>query len=206
MHSARTRVECDQIVVLSDLTENESLAIKQVCFIEDLLVEELTDILVGLEQRISAYRNRYQELEKKRRRLDDEIAMIKKYLELAETLYRVEADKAKLASLSSQIITDEKGIRPLPVTDVTDQSREILLGKSKYVGKSVPEAAYQILREASRPMHAKELLQRLLEGGLQIKGKTPLTSVATSLKRDKRFQKVGPNTFAVMTQELTAVV
>jgi hypothetical protein len=188
------------------LTENESLAIKQVCFIEDLLVEELTDILVGLEQRISAYRNRYQELEKKRRRLDDEIAMIKKYLELAETLYRVEADKAKLASLSSQIITDEKGIRPLPVTDVTDQSREILLGKSKYVGKSVPEAAYQILREASRPMHAKELLQRLLEGGLQIKGKTPLTSVATSLKRDKRFQKVGPNTFAVMTQELTAVV
>jgi len=191
---------------LNDLTENDSLAIKQVCFIEDLLVEELTDILVGLEQRISAYRNRSQELEKKRRRLDDEIAMIKKYLELAETLYRVEADKAKLASLSSQIITDEKGIRPLPVTDVTDQSREILLGKSKYVGKSVPEAAYQILREASRPMHAKELLQRLLEGGLQIKGKTPLTSVATSLKRDKRFQKVGPNTFAVMTQELTAVV
>lgn len=206
MHSACARVECDQIVMISYLTEIKSLAIKQVCFVEDLLVEELTDILVGLEQRISAYRNRYQELEKKRRRLDDEIAMIKKYLELAETLYRVEADKAKLASLSSQIITDEKGIRPLPVTDVTDQSREILLGNSKYVGKSVPEAAYQILREASRSMHAKELLQRLLEGGLQIKGKTPLTSVATSLKRDKRFQKVGPNTFAVMTQELTAVV
>ena len=99
MHSACTRVECDQIVVLNHLTENDSLAIKQVCFIEDLLVEELTDILVGLEQRISAYRNRYQELEKKRRRLDDEIAMIKKYLELAETLYRVEADKAKLSEV-----------------------------------------------------------------------------------------------------------
>ena len=42
--------------------------------------------------------------------------------------------------------------------------------------------------------------------GYRLKGKTPLTSVATSLKRDKRFQKVGPNTFAVMTQELTAVV
>ena len=47
-------------------------------------MEELTDILVGLEQRISAYKNRLQELEKKRRRLDDEIATIKKYLELAE--------------------------------------------------------------------------------------------------------------------------
>jgi len=206
VHSKCIGSVCVQKVAFNDLTEKCRFANKQVCFIEDLLVEELTDILVGLEQRISAYRNRFQELEKKRRRLDDEIATIKKYLELAETLYRVEADKAKLASLSSQIMTDEKGIRPLPVTDVTDQSREILLGKSKYVGKSVPEAAYVILREASRPMHAKELLQRLLEGGLQIKGKTPLTSVATSLKRDKRFQKVGPNTFAVMTQELTAVV
>jgi hypothetical protein len=119
-------------------------------------VEELTDILVGLGQRIHAYKNRFQELEKKKRRLDDEIATIKKYLELAETLYRVEADKAKLASLSSQIIPDDsKGVRTLPVTDVTDQSREILLGRSKYVGKSVPEATYEILRE-STPSHACE--------------------------------------------------
>jgi hypothetical protein len=169
-------------------------------------LEELKDIIVGLEQRISAYRSRLQELEKKRGRLEEEIATIKKYLELAETLYRVEADKAKLASLSSQIMTDEKGPRPLPVMDVTDQSREILLGRSKYVGMSVPEAAYQILREARRSMHAKELLQRLVEGGMQIKGKTPLTSVATSLKRDKRFRKVGPNTFEAPEETLTKAV
>jgi hypothetical protein len=171
-------------------------------------VEELTDILVGLEQRINAYKSRFQELEKKRRRLDDEIATIKKYLELAETLYRVEADKAKLASLSNQIITpdDSKGIRLGPVTDVTDQSREILLGRSKYVGKSVPQAAYEILRESNRAMHAKELVQRLIEGGLQIKGKTPLTSIATSLKRDKRFRKVGPNTFEALDDMLIQAV
>jgi septal ring factor EnvC (AmiA/AmiB activator) len=169
-------------------------------------LEELRDIIVGLEQRISAYRNRLQELEKKRTRLEEEIATIKKYLELAETLYRVEADKAKLASLSSQIMTDEKGTRPMPVMDVTDQSREILLGRSKYVGMSVPEAAYHILREAQRSMHAKELLQRLVEGGMQIKGKTPLTSVATSLKRDRRFKKVGPNTFELLEEALTKAV
>ena len=171
-------------------------------------MEELTDILVGLEQRINAYKSRYQDLEKKRRRLDDEIATIKKYLELAETLYRVEADKAKLASLSNQIIPtdDAKGIRPIPVMDVTDQSREILLGRSKYVGKSVPQAAYEILRESNRAMHAKELVQRLIEGGLQIKGKTPLTSIATSLKRDKRFRKVGPNTFEALDDMLIQAV
>ena len=92
-------------------------------------MEELRDILVGLEQRINAYKSRFQDLEKKRRRLDDEIATTKKYLELAETLYLVEADKAKLASLSNQIIPadDSRGIRPSQVMDVTDQSREILV-------------------------------------------------------------------------------
>ena len=69
---------------------------------------------------------------------------LRKYLELAKTLYRVEADKAKLASLSSQIISDETGAPPLPVTDVTDQSKEILLGRSKYVGMSVPDASFII--------------------------------------------------------------
>lgn len=92
------------------------------------------------------------------------------------------------------LVGDEKGARALPV-DVADQSREILLGRSKYAGKSVPEAAYQVLREANHALHASELVQRLVEGGLQIKGKTPLTSVATSLKRDKRFRRVCPNTF-----------
>ena len=171
-------------------------------------MEELRDILVGLEQRINAYKSRFQDLEKKCRRLDDEIATIKKYLELAETLYRVEADKAKLASLSNQIIPadDSRGIRSSQVMDVTDQSREILLGRSKYVGKSVPQAAYEILRESNRSMHAKELVQRLIEGGLQIKGKTPLTSIATSLKRDKRFRKVGPNTFEALDDMLIQAV
>jgi hypothetical protein len=45
-----------------------------------------------------------------------------------------------------------------------------------------------VLREANRAMHARKLVQRLVEGGLQNKGKTSLTSVATSLKRDKRFR------------------
>ena len=156
---------------------------------------ELKDIIVGLEQRISAYESKLKDLQKKRERLDEEIATIEKYVELAKTLYRVEADKAKLASLSSQIITDEKGALPLPDTDVTDQSREILLGRSKYVGMSVPDAVHLILRELRRPMHVKELCQKLQEGGMQIRGKTPVTSVATSLKRDRRFKKVAPNTF-----------
>ena len=112
-------------------------------------MEELKDITVGLDQRISMYKSRLQELQKKRDRIDDEIATIKKYLELAETLYRLEAGRAKLPALSSQASSEtdkDKPGRAVSLTDVTDQSREILLGRSKYVGMSVSEAAYQIRR------------------------------------------------------------
>jgi seryl-tRNA synthetase len=157
-------------------------------------LEELKDITVGLDQRMSMYKSRLQELQNKRDRIDDEIATIKKYLELAETLYRLEAGRAKLPALPSQI-----------ATDVTDQSREILLGRSKYVGMSVSEAAYQILRDAGAAMHAKDIYQRLIEGGLRIKAKASVTSIATSLKRDRRFRKVAPNTFEAVEEKLQAV-
>lgn len=163
--------------------------------------DELKDIVVGLEQRIVAYETKYKDLKKKREKLNEEMATIEKYLELARTLYRVEADKAKLASLSSQIIADETGEPPVPVTDVTDQSKEILLGRSKYVGMSVPDGSFAILCEIQRPMHAKELCQRLVDGGMHIRGKTPVTSIATSLKRDPRFKKVAPNTFESVGQQ-----
>jgi septal ring factor EnvC (AmiA/AmiB activator) len=159
--------------------------------------DELEDILSGLEQRISVYERKRKDLQKKREQLGEEIATVEKYLELAKTLYRLEADKAKLASLSSQIASHEKGNVSASDIDVAAKSREILLGRSKYVGRSVPDAVYMVLQEVGRPLHAKDLYQRLKEGGMPIRGKTPVTSIATSLKRDSRFRKVGPNTFEV---------
>jgi len=170
-------------------------------------MEELKDIIGGLEQRIQVYKNRLQELQKKRDRLDEEVKTIKKYLELAETLYRVELNKAKLASLSSQVTgeveKDKSAKSSAPIlVDVTDQSKELLLGKSKYVGMSVPQAALTLLKEAGRPMHAKDIYLKLSEGGVRIRGKTPVTSVAISLKRDKRFRKVAPNTFELVEERI----
>ncbi len=169
--------------------------------------DELEDILRGLEQRISVYERKRKDLQKKREQLGEEIATVEKYLELAKTLYRVEADNAKLASLSIQIASQEKGNVPASDIDVAAKSREILLGRSKYVGRSVPDAVYMVLQEVGRPLHAKDLYQRLKEGGMPIRGKTPVTSIATSLKRDSRFRKVGPNTFEVSHEKpLTKVV
>ena len=160
-------------------------------------MEELQDILGGLDQRIKAYKTKLQELQKKRDRLEEDIKTIKKYLELAETLYRVEQEKARVAAKTSHTSEADRD-KGRGVLDVPDQSQEILLGKTKYFGMSVPQAAALLLRESGTPMHARELYQRLVEGGVRIRAKTPITSIAISLRRDKRFRKVAPNTFELV--------
>ena len=83
--------------------------------------------------------------------MEEEITAIKKYLALAGTRCRVGAGNAKLASLPSQIITDEKGARPLLGMDVTDQCREISLKRDKRfqrVGLNAFEALEETLIEA----------------------------------------------------------
>jgi hypothetical protein len=167
-------------------------------------MEELQDIVAGLDQRIKAYKTRLQELQKKRDKLEEEIKTIKKYLELAETLYRVEQEKSRVAAkISPSTEADRDKSRGL---DVPDQSQEILLGKTKYFGMSVPQAAASLLKEAGTPMHARELYRKLAEGGMRIRAKTPITSIAISLGRDKRFRKVAPNTFEFVAEAGVAPV
>ena len=167
-------------------------------------MEELKDIIGGLEQRITAYKSKLQDLQKKREKLEDEIRTIKKYLELAETLYRVEIDKARAPQNlqpSSNAFPQEKERSPkgslVVLADSTEQAKDLLFGQSKYAGLSVPQAAFLLLKDNGKPMHAKEIYQKLVEGGIRIRGKTPVTSISISLKRDRRFKKVGPNTFEI---------
>ena len=54
-----------------------------------------------------------------RKQLNEEVAAIQKYLELAKALWRGKTDKAKLASLPHQSLTWETGNLPMPIEDVT---------------------------------------------------------------------------------------
>ncbi|NKE72679.1 hypothetical protein MNODULE_18165 [Nitrospiraceae bacterium HYJII51-Mn-bac16s-1-B09] len=170
-------------------------------FYRGVTVEDFKDIITGLEQRIHVYKSKLQELQKKREKIEDEIKTVKKYLELAETLYRVEIEKVKWAQPSNQLTSEvekEKGGKP--TSEGHDHSKEILLEKTKYAGLSVPQATFLLLKEAGKPLHAKEIYQKLTEGGVRIRGKTPVTSVAISLSRDKRFKKIAPNTFTLVEE------
>jgi len=70
---------------------------------------------------------------------------------------------------------------------------------------SFKDIAYQILKEASKPLHSKEITKIALEHGwLKTAGKTPEATMNAQLivdintKKDKsRFIKVGPSTFGL---------
>jgi len=160
-------------------------------------MEELTDILSGLEQRINIYKNKLIELQKRRDRLEEEIKTTKRYLELAETLYRVEKNKARTSSSSGQSEDPDKG-----TARGSEESRDLLLTPFKFAGLSIPQAAYILLRDEGRPLHAKEIYQRLLEGGVKIRSKTPITSVSISLNRDRRFIRIAPNTYRLSDMDM----
>ena len=64
--------------------------------------------------------------------------------------------------------------------------------------------AYQILKEAGKPLHTKEITKRAIGYGLATDGKTPeatmnaLLIVDINTKKEKsRFVKTGPSTFAI---------
>ena len=166
------------------------------CMLKDgSLIEELEDILGGLEQRIMMYRTRLIELQKKRDRLDDEIKTGKRYLELAETLYKVERNKSRTSQQAQPEDSDKSSSKQ------SEETQDLLSNQFKYSGLSITQATYLLLKEEGRALHAKEIYMRLLEGGVKIRSKTPITSVSISLNRDKRFQRVSPNTYSLSGEE-----
>jgi len=157
--------------------------------------EEIKDIISGLDQRIRIYKAKLQDLHKKLEKVEGEIKTTTKYLELAETLYRVEKAKSLLHGGSpGEEEKEKKG------GETGDPSQVILLERTKYAGLSVPEAAFLLFKEKGGALHAKEIYRQLEAGGVRIRGKTPVTSVATSLSRDGRFKKVSPNTYQLVEE------
>ncbi len=70
---------------------------------------------------------------------------------------------------------------------------------------NVLNAAIQVLKEAGKPLHAKEVSERIIEAGLwQTTGKMPAATVSARLYSDIKksgddsvFVKVAPQTFAL---------
>lgn len=70
--------------------------------------------------------------------------------------------------------------------------------------KTFKDLAFEILKQAGRPLHTKEITKRALQMGLVTEGKTPEATMNAQLIVDvnrlvekSRFVKVAPSTFAI---------
>jgi hypothetical protein len=72
---------------------------------------------------------------------------------------------------------------------------------SRFSDRTITQSCTLLLREAGGPLHVNELYNLLVSGGMKFKGNNPTISIAVSLNRNSRFQKVDPGTFDLVMRE-----
>jgi len=80
------------------------------------------------------------------------------------------------------------------------EERELEMGpeNNRFADMTIADAAYEVLKEAGRGIHVKEIWEALSRGGLRSSAQRPTLSVTTALLRDNRFRRVGKNTYAIV--------
>lgn len=76
----------------------------------------------------------------------------------------------------------------------------------RFSDRTITQACTLLLREAGRPMHVNELYQFLMDGGFVFNGNNPTISIAVSLNRNRRFDKVAPGTFDLVIRDASQAV
>ncbi|HMT09772.1 MAG TPA: hypothetical protein PKA82_17430 [Pyrinomonadaceae bacterium] len=71
----------------------------------------------------------------------------------------------------------------------------------RFADRTITQACTLLLRESTRPLHVNELYNLLTAGGMQFSGRNPTISIAVSLSRNGRFEKVDPGTFQLATRD-----
>ena len=138
------------------------------------LKQELEEMLTGDQKRL-------EELRKQLDLLVQEKEQLQKTIESEETLLR-----------------NKFGLH-VPESSKETIKSELTKNRSAYKYKSTQDAAFEILlEEENKPTHIKDIFQRIIEGGKKLKNRS---SVGVTLRRDRRFVKIGPNIFSITEEE-----
>ncbi len=135
-----------------------------------------------LAKRIRSYRDHEALLQ---RRIDELVAekeSVSRRREAAEELYEGEFGP----STPDALLPPEAAVRTVELGPLT--------------GLSWAEAMTRVLQEAERPLHVKEIWQRLQEGGFRTNSRDPVRSVVAIAVRDPgNFPRAGPNCYGLAT-------
>src|SRR6185369_7868856 len=62
----------------------------------------------------------------------------------------------------------------------------------RFNDRTITQACKLLLLEYQRPLHVNELYNMLVAGGFEFKGENPTISIAVSLNRNRRFERLRP--------------
>ena len=140
------------------------------------LEEDLKTMLINDKKRLEG-------ITEKLRSLIQEEAELKKTIESVEHL---------LSHKFGQHTNESRVIR------IDTKPKAIKIDESVIAYKSIPDGAFEIMSEAeNKPLHVKEIYQRLTEKGKEIGN---ISSVGVALARDKRFKRLGRNVFVIIEE------
>lgn len=71
----------------------------------------------------------------------------------------------------------------------------------RFADRTITQACTLLLRESAQPLHVNDLYKLLVAGGFHFKGNNPTISIAVSLNRNRRFEKIAPSTFDLVLRD-----
>lgn len=133
-----------------------------------------------LERRIAGYRAMRDGMQADIRDLQDALEQASQRLESAERMYELEFGEP----LPSTVV-----VEMLPVREPA--------AEGPLTSLSWRQAMIRVLSQEGRPMHVRELWERLQAGGFRTDAQDPLRSIVAIAVRNDDLVKVRPNTYAL---------
>lgn len=90
-------------------------------------------------------------------------------------------------------MNNQKNVAPI--------NRNMESKNTRFADRTITQSCTLLLRESNSPLHVSELYNLLVAGGFQFKGNNPSISIAVSLNRNRRFNKVAPGTFDLVMRD-----
>ena len=135
---------------------------------------------IPLERRLATLRGHRDRLQDELREIHHELNSVDRRIEAAEELYR-----------------REYGVEPPDSASASDGRRATRIRRDE--GQpSWRDAVLSVLATAGRPLHAREIWQRLSDSGFQSDAVDPVRSVVALAIRTDEIHRTGPNTFALI--------
>jgi hypothetical protein len=142
-----------------------------------LQVDDQSEFRAQLETRIRRFAAQRDELRKQLMEFNHALNSVEKRLETAVEMYRLEFEADPPV---------DAGTREKP-------QRVRTLG-----AESWNEAVAAVLRDASEPLHIKDIWKRVQERGFTTTAKDPLRAIASVLVRHPDAVRTAPNTYALL--------